>query len=156
MGFFRINSVWIVTTVIVLAAGVTIANYYKGNSKTTNKTNQTATETATELSSSVTHITDADFASVTSSGVVLVDYWATWCMPCRMQGPTIDKIAAEMGSSAKICKMDVDKNPATSAKFNIVSIPTIMIFNNGKLVETFVGLQKKEILDAALDKYIKK
>lgn len=153
MGFFRINSIWMAIAIIAVTVGITIAVTYKGSSKTTNNLN---TESSLETSSSVMHLTDADFSTAISSGVVLVDYWAAWCMPCRMQGPTIDKIALEMGSSAKICKMDVDKNPATSAKYNIVSIPTIMIFNNGKLVETFVGLQQKETLDAALNKYIKK
>ena len=85
---------------------------------------------------------------------VLVDFFATWCGPCRMQGPIIEELAVEMGNKVKIGKMDVDQNPQIAQKYGIMSIPTIIIFKDGEIKETLVGLQTKEILKLALEKLI--
>ena len=85
---------------------------------------------------------------------VLVDFFATWCGPCRMQGPIIEELAVEMGNKVKIGKMDVDQNPQIAQKYGIMSIPTIIIFKDGEIKETLVGLQSKEILKLALEKLI--
>jgi len=86
----------------------------------------------------------------------LVDFWAVWCRPCRMQAPIIEEIAKEYKGKAKMCKLDVDQNKIVSNKYNIVNIPTLMIFKDGKMVEKFVGMQQKAVITAALDKYVKK
>lgn len=101
--------------------------------------------------------TDQNFETeVLKSNVpVLVDFFADWCGPCRMQAPTIDELAKELKNQpVKIGKCDVDGSPETSAKYDVMSIPTLIIFKNGKPVETMIGLQSKESLIERLGKLI--
>jgi thioredoxin 1 len=79
-----------------------------------------------------------------SEGLVLVDFWAPWCMPCRMLAPTIEEIANEMEGKVKVCKMNVDESIQYPQQYGIMSIPTVMLFKNGQTVETMIGLQPKE------------
>ena len=79
-----------------------------------------------------------------SEELVLVDFWAPWCMPCRMLAPTIEEIAEEMEGKVKVCKMNVDENVQYPQEYGIMSIPTVMLFKNGQAVETMIGLQPKE------------
>ena len=79
-----------------------------------------------------------------SEGLVLVDFWAPWCMPCRMLAPTIEEIANEMEGNVKVCKMNVDESIKYPQQYGIMSIPTVMLFKNGQTVETMIGLQPKE------------
>lgn len=104
----------------------------------------------------VTAINDQNFDKSIKKGVVLVDFWATWCRPCRMQAPIIEEIALAYKGKAKMCKVDVDQNKIISSTYSIVNIPTLLIFKDGKMVEKFVGLQQKDVITAALDKYVKK
>lgn len=79
---------------------------------------------------------------------VLVDFWAVWCYPCKVQGPIIDEISNELGDKAKVGKLEVDESPMTAQKFNILSIPTLAIFKGGEMVWQGVGVhQKQAILD---------
>mgnify|MGYP001497896623 CR=1 FL=1 len=89
-------------------------------------------------------LTDDNFEKTIKDGIVLVDFWATWCGPCRILSPTIEEIASETGKKAIIAKMDVDKNKITAYKYNIQYLPTVIIFKNGKPEYRFVGLQEKE------------
>ena len=100
--------------------------------------------------------TDSNFeAEVLQSKVpVLVDFWAPWCGPCQMMGPIIDELAGEIGSGAKVGKINVDENGETSSKFGIMSIPAIKIFKNGEVVKEFVGVQAKIVLAKALEELI--
>ncbi|GAF39876.1 Thiol-disulfide isomerase and thioredoxin [Agrilactobacillus composti DSM 18527 = JCM 14202] len=100
----------------------------------------------------VQEITDKNFDSETKDGVVLTDFWATWCGPCRMQSPVIDKLEEE-NDDVKFTKMDVDANPATPQQFGIMAIPTLIIKKDGEVVEKLVGYQSKEQLEATLGKY---
>jgi thioredoxin len=99
-------------------------------------------------------VTDETFArdviGAPSSLPVLVDAWAAWCGPCRMVAPVLDQLAAESGGRYKIAKLNVDENPRTAAQFNIRSIPTLLIFKNGKLVDQIVGVQPKQTIAARL------
>ena len=81
---------------------------------------------------------------------VLVDFWATWCGPCRMLAPTIAKIAEEKAGVIKVCKLDVDEVPSIAARYGISSIPTLMVFVNGTVVNTSVGVQPKAAIEAML------
>jgi len=106
------------------------------------------------MSEAIVHVSDASFEEdvLTSEGPVLVDFWAAWCGPCKMIAPVLDELSKEYGSQIKICKMDVDANKETPAKFNIRGIPTLMIFKGGKAESTKVGAlsktQLKEFIDA--------
>jgi len=101
-------------------------------------------------------LNDQNFDKTIKKGVVLVDFWATWCRPCRMQGPIIEEIAKEMGKKIKVGKLDTDQNKSLSQRYNVAYLPTLVIFKDGKIVEQFVGLQQKETLVNAINKYLKK
>lgn len=91
-------------------------------------------------------VTDQNFeAEVLKSNIpVLVDFWAPWCGPCRIVGPIIEELAKEYAGKIKVGKLNVDDNPQTAGNYNVLSIPTIMLFKNGKPVKTMVGAQGKE------------
>ena len=98
-------------------------------------------------------VTDATFEEVVlnSDKPVLVDFWAEWCGPCRMVTPIVKELAEEYGDKAVIVKMDVDSNPATSVKFGIRNIPTILFFKKGEVVDKQVGAVPKTILASKID-----
>jgi thioredoxin 1 len=96
--------------------------------------------------------TDANFAAETASGLVLVDFWAPWCGPCQMMGPIIKALAEEFAGKAKIGKLDVDENIQTAQRFQVMSIPTIKIFKDGKEVASFLGVQSQEKLSGELQR----
>ena len=86
-------------------------------------------------------ITDATFEAETKEGLVLVDFWATWCGPCRMQAPILEKLSEELSDDElKILKMDVDENPETARAFGIMSIPTLLFKNDGQVVKQVAGV----------------
>lgn len=95
-------------------------------------------------------LTDANFSSVTASGVVLVDFWSVRCPPCRAQGPIVDGLAKNFAGRATIGKLNVDENPRTAREFNIMYIPTLIILRDGEVVKRFTGLQQEEVLASAL------
>lgn len=97
-------------------------------------------------------ITDSNFDTETKDGVVLTDFWATWCGPCRMQSPVVEKLADEM-DNVKFTKMDVDANPKTPQSFGIMAIPTLLVKKDGEVKEKIVGYHDKDQLAAILNKY---
>lgn len=100
----------------------------------------------------VKHLDDNNFETEISQGVVLVDFFADWCGPCRAIAPIIDELANEMSGKATIAKVDVDKSQGVSVKFSVHSIPTLIIFKDGKEVKRFVGITMKNQLIEALTK----
>ena len=87
----------------------------------------------------ITHLNKDNFGAVTGQGLVLVDFWATWCGPCKMQAPVLDALDAEMGDKVKICKVDVDAEMQIARKFRVMSIPTLVALKDGKVKATRVG-----------------
>jgi len=100
--------------------------------------------------SGVKHFNSENFASETAKGVVLVDFWAEWCGPCRMLGPVLDDLVKEIGDSAIVGKVNVDEAQDLAAKFGVRSIPAIFILKDGNVVKQFVGVQDKQTLLKAL------
>lgn len=103
----------------------------------------------------VLNVGDSDFKTsvLDSKEPVLVDFWAEWCAPCRALAPTIEELATDFVGKAKIAKLDVDANPGISSQFGIRSIPTVLVFKDGKQVETLVGRQSKDAYAEVLRKY---
>jgi thioredoxin 1 len=99
-------------------------------------------------------LTTDNFVGETAKGIVMVDFWATWCMPCKAMAPVIEEIAGQTKGKVKVGKVDIDKNGPLANRFGIQSIPSVLIFKDGQLMETFVGVQSKAVLVNALSKYI--
>jgi len=102
-------------------------------------------------SENVKILTDANFNETIKSGVTLVDFWAQWCAPCRMQGPIIDDLADEMGEKATISKLNIDENRRVAQMLGIQSIPTLLLFKDGKIAKKFVGVKPKGILQKEIN-----
>lgn len=132
------------TTIIALAVVAVTAQVTQ--KKETNKPKAS--------NSNVITLSDNTFNATIAKGVTLVDFWAIWCGPCRLQGPIIDELANDFKDKAKIAKLDVDKNPIIPNTYGIMNIPTIIIFKDGKAVQKFVGLQNKVTLTNALNQHI--
>jgi thioredoxin 1 len=99
-------------------------------------------------------LTDADFDSSIKNGVVLVDFWAEWCAPCRRLAPTVDQLAEEYNGRVTVAKVNIDDNPMTPSRFMIRGIPTLLLFKNGDLKETIVGLAGKDDLARMIDNHL--
>ena len=101
-------------------------------------------------------VTDADFEREVEKhdGLAVVDFWATWCAPCRMIAPVLDQIAAEYRGKVKVTKLDVDANLRTASRFNVRSIPTILFFKNGQLVDQVVGAVPKPALEGKIREHV--
>ena len=95
-----------------------------------------------------------NFDATVSDGVVLVDFWATWCGPCKMLAPTIEELAEEYEGRVKVCKVDVDENQGLAVRFGVYSIPTVFFIKDGVVVNKMIGLSDKdeyvEVLDSLL------
>jgi thioredoxin 1 len=102
----------------------------------------------------VIKLTDATFQKITSKGISLIDFWAPWCAPCKILGPTINELADEYGDQLNICKMNVDENRKTSSELKIRSIPTVLILKDGEIVKHFVGVKPKYVYAKALKELV--
>lgn len=102
------------------------------------------------------NFTDSNFQNevLKSESPVVVDFWAVWCEPCRIVSPIIDELAGEYHGKVKVGKLNVDENPQTAGSYGIMSIPSILIFQNGNPVKTIVGAQSKENFKRAIDEVL--
>jgi thioredoxin 1 len=105
------------------------------------------------MAGNVTELTDGNFQNevLDSQSPVLVDFWAPWCGPCRMIAPLVEELAQEYKGSVKIGKINIDDSPTAATQYGVSSIPTLMIFKGGEVLDRFVGVQPKSRLQAALD-----
>jgi thioredoxin 1 len=103
-----------------------------------------------------TQVTDATFSADVEQapGLVIVDFWATWCGPCQIVAPLLEQLAGEFNGKLKVTKLDVDANQGTSMKFNIRSIPAILFFKNGKHVDTVIGAVPKSVLASKVQQHL--
>lgn len=104
----------------------------------------------------IVHVSDATFKDevLNSEEPVLVDFWATWCGPCRMVAPVVEEIAGDTEGKLKVAKLDVDANVVTSSEYRIMSIPTLMVFKGGKVVDKLVGFMPKDAMMNVINKHI--
>lgn len=105
-------------------------------------------------SEKIKNLTDADFDASVKNGVVLVDFWAEWCVPCRRIAPTVEQLAEDYNGRVTVAKMNIDENPMTPSKLMVRGIPTLMLFKNGDLKETVVGLAGKDDLKKLVDSHL--
>jgi thioredoxin 1 len=103
------------------------------------------------MSEQTLELTDSDFGQETSTGVTLVDFWAPWCAPCRMQTPIVEAVAEKVSGRAKVAKVNVDVASQSAAQFGVRSIPTLVVMKDGKPVSQLVGVQSEAQLVAAIE-----
>lgn len=94
----------------------------------------------------VTVLTKENFTEETKNGKVLIDFWASWCGPCKMLSPIVDEIAEQSDGSFKVCKVNIDEQPELARQYQIMSIPTLVVLQDGKTVNTTVGVQSKQAI----------
>lgn len=99
-------------------------------------------------------VDDKNFKDEIKKGVVLVDFWAEWCGPCQMQIPILEELSKDMEGKAKVCKLNVDEAPQTAGEYRVMSIPTLLVFKDGEVVETMVWVQQADVLKSTLEKYL--
>lgn len=102
----------------------------------------------------ITHATNETFQEAVDNGVTLVDFWAPWCGPCKMVAPVLDELDGALAEGAKIMKVNVDEEGELAARFGIMSIPALVVFKDGQVVDQTVGYQPKEVLEDLVNKHI--
>ncbi len=131
-------SYWLIPVLIIVA--LLVVSFYKRYKMIKNIDSNAAD------SVNLIILKDATFKNQINSGVTLIDFWAPWCMPCKIQGPIVSEVADELKGKAAICKFNIDENKKIAGELGIRSIPTIIIFKNGKIANKLVGVKSKSAL----------
>jgi len=101
----------------------------------------------------ISEVNDKNFTQETAEGLVLVDFWAPWCGPCKMIAPVLEELDGDLGDTVKIVKLNVDDNQETAGKYGVMSIPTLLLIKDGNVVDQVVGFQPKEALAELVNKH---
>lgn len=151
------NYIW----VFLLATGIYAFAFSNICCTSNASNNKTSIDAASQMPANIGNndggvivLNESTFDTQIKKGVVLVDFWATWCGPCRMQSPIIEELSKDMKGKAIICKLDIDKNPAIAERYNIQSIPTMLIFKDGKAISGFQGVTSKDDIKKELNKFV--
>ncbi len=140
-------SYWLIPLIILVI--LLIVSFYKRYKMIKNM------DSNAPVSENLIILNDAGFNKQIKTGVTLIDFWAPWCMPCKVQGPIVGEVADELVGKAAICKLNIDENKKIPSQFSIRSIPTILIFKEGKVVKKFVGVKSKTVLVKAVKEQLK-
>jgi thioredoxin 1 len=107
------------------------------------------------MAEQIVELSDVDFfSSIKSRSLMVTDFWATWCPPCKMMAPIVEELSEKYSGRVIFAKMDVDKNPITSQQFGIISIPTFLLTNKGKVLDVLVGAMPKDEFEKEITKYL--
>ncbi|MDO9512501.1 MAG: thioredoxin [Bacteroidales bacterium] len=135
------------TTLIVLASVLTVFIVFRMLMKAKMKSTSLAAD-----HESILTLTDKNFDQQTKNRIVLVDFWASWCAPCRMMIPVLNDVSAELSDKSRVGKVDIELYQSLAQKFKVRSIPTLILFKNGKAVNRFVGVKSKDFLLSEISK----
>lgn len=143
----------IIITLIFLLSLIIVTIIYKNISTNKINDNVTTSDLNEENSNDVISLTSSNYKDEVESTdkIVLIDFFATWCSPCKIMSPIVDDIASSNKGKVKVCKVDIDKQSSLSKRFNVSSIPAIFIMKNNKVITSFIGVQTKDVIQKAID-----
>jgi len=144
----KIVFLWVLSTLLIGFASIFIVEKINSNSG-----RQISSRANVFHVSRVIHLSDKTFENEISEGIVLVDFWAHWCQPCLIQGPILENLAADSKKDIKVVKVDVEKHSDLANAFQVRSIPTLILFKNGKPVKRMIGIQSQEALAKLIRSY---
>ncbi len=145
---------FLLSNILIVSAGLIFGFLSCESSSSGNYTKSETEQSGIYDSSSIIDLGNKNFDKKISDDITLVEFWAEWCRSCKKQMTILEELSHQIGEKAQIIKVDVDNNQSLAVDYNVRTIPTLILFKNGKTVERFTGLQQKETLIKTIDKYI--